>query len=106
MENAFSAASTFAPLRSPTACRISRLRCITCSSTTKQGEGRALGSSLRKSLSSTSVVQAEVSQFGDLPGETVLVQSLHEGVRVELLDIPYARLAPGAIQDQLGAYHG
>ena len=41
-----------------------------------------------------------------MPGQPLLVELFHEWIRVEVLDIPYARLAPDTLEEHHGAYHG
>ena len=40
-----------------------------------------------------------------MPWQALLVQLLHEGIRIKLLDVPDTRLLPDAFHEQLGADH-
>ena len=41
-----------------------------------------------------------------VPGQTLLVELLHEGIGIELLDVVHARFVPQSLEEHQGTYHG
>ena len=51
----------------------------------------------------TLYLQLSIKHF--VPGETFLVEELHEGVGVEFFDVPYAGFAPDTLEEEHGTNH-
>ena len=51
-------------------------------------------------------LQFEVAAENLMPRQPLLVELLHEGIGIELLDIVYTRLFPDAFEEHHGTYHG
>src|SRR5687768_16266789 len=100
MENALSAASTFAPLSFCTRASSCRFSSTLASSTTKHGEGTRPRSSRAKRSVHGCI------QLDDLPWQAARADHLEEGVGVELLHVEDALAAPLAGQHHLGAHRG
>src|SRR6056297_4115185 len=122
MENALSALNIRAPERSPTSASALRLASIAISSTTKQGDGTRVRSNWRNAPASPACVciicvmpicpfitacseRDRSVQLMNLPRQAMRVQHVHEVIRIELLHVPDAGLAPIAFQHLRRADH-